>query len=102
MTKKSSCCKATKQPSKPPNSPSKIAPAIARCINGNPNSVRTRLPLLDAQPRLGWNKFRQTLESSFVWLIDQEFLIAGQELLTETHYKEYPGLVVEWFQFGSF
>ncbi len=35
-------------------------------------------------------KFRQTLESTFVWLADEWFLIAGQELPPEPHYEDYP------------
>ncbi len=37
-------------------------------------------------------KFRQQLGSTFAWLADEWFLIAGQELPPESHYEEYPQL----------
>ncbi|MGQ9869932.1 TIGR03279 family radical SAM protein [Leptodesmis sp.] len=35
-------------------------------------------------------KFRQQLGSTFAWLADEWFLIAGQELPPEFHYEDYP------------
>ncbi|MGC8713260.1 MAG: TIGR03279 family radical SAM protein [Leptodesmis sp.] len=35
-------------------------------------------------------KFRQQLGSTFAWLADEWFLIAGQELPPESHYEDYP------------
>jgi len=35
-------------------------------------------------------KFRQQLGSTFVWLADEWFLIAGRELPPESHYEDYP------------
>jgi putative radical SAM enzyme (TIGR03279 family) len=35
-------------------------------------------------------KFRQQASSTFVWLADEWFLIAGQELPLESHYEDYP------------
>ncbi len=35
-------------------------------------------------------KFRQELGSTFAWLADEWFLIAGQELPPESHYEDYP------------
>ena len=34
--------------------------------------------------------FRQQLNSTFAWLADEWFLIAGQEVPTESHYEDYP------------
>ena len=34
--------------------------------------------------------FRQQLGSTFVWLADEWFLIAGRELPPESHYEDYP------------
>jgi putative radical SAM enzyme (TIGR03279 family) len=36
------------------------------------------------------NKFRQQFDSTFAWLADEWFLIAGQELPPESHYEDYP------------
>jgi putative radical SAM enzyme (TIGR03279 family) len=36
------------------------------------------------------NKFRQQCGSTFAWLADEWFLIAGQELPPESHYEDYP------------
>ncbi len=36
------------------------------------------------------DKFRCSLKSTFAWLADEWFLIAGQELPPESHYEEYP------------
>lgn len=38
---------------------------------------------------LSW-QFRQKLDSSVVWLADEWFLIAGEELPSESEYEEYP------------
>ncbi len=35
-------------------------------------------------------KFRQQFDSTFVWLADEWFLIAGRELPPESHYEDYP------------
>ncbi|MBV8886473.1 MAG: TIGR03279 family radical SAM protein [Chroococcidiopsidaceae cyanobacterium CP_BM_RX_35] len=35
-------------------------------------------------------RFRQQLQSTFVWLADEWFLIAGTELPPESHYEDYP------------
>jgi putative radical SAM enzyme (TIGR03279 family) len=35
-------------------------------------------------------KFREKLGSTFAWLADEWFLIAGEELPTESHYEDYP------------
>lgn len=35
-------------------------------------------------------KFRQQLRSTFAWLADEWFLIAGQELPPESYYEDYP------------
>ena len=35
-------------------------------------------------------KFRQELKTTFAWLADEWFLIAGQELPSESHYEDYP------------
>lgn len=35
-------------------------------------------------------KFQQQLRSTFAWLADEWFLIAGQELPLESHYEDYP------------
>ncbi|MBD2021610.1 TIGR03279 family radical SAM protein, partial [Leptolyngbya sp. FACHB-36] len=35
-------------------------------------------------------KFRQQFGSTFAWLADEWFLLAGQELPPESHYEEYP------------
>lgn len=35
-------------------------------------------------------KFRTSLKSTFVWLADEWFLIAGQEIPPESHYENYP------------
>lgn len=35
-------------------------------------------------------KFRQQLGSTFAWLADEWFLIAGEELPLESHYEDYP------------
>lgn len=35
-------------------------------------------------------KFHQQLGSTFAWLADEWFLIAGQELPPESHYEDYP------------
>lgn len=35
-------------------------------------------------------KFRVSLKTTFAWLADEWFLIAGQELPPESHYEEYP------------
>lgn len=35
-------------------------------------------------------KFRQQLGSTFAWLADEWFLIAGQNLPPESHYEDYP------------
>ncbi|MBL1174337.1 TIGR03279 family radical SAM protein [Pantanalinema sp. GBBB05] len=35
-------------------------------------------------------KFRQQLGSTFAWLADEWFLIAGQDLPPESHYEDYP------------
>lgn len=35
-------------------------------------------------------KFQQKFGSTFAWLADEWFLIAGQELPPESHYEEYP------------
>lgn len=35
-------------------------------------------------------KFQQQFESTFAWLADEWFLIAGQELPLESHYEDYP------------
>ncbi|MBV9388375.1 MAG: TIGR03279 family radical SAM protein [Chroococcidiopsidaceae cyanobacterium CP_BM_ER_R8_30] len=35
-------------------------------------------------------RFRQQLQSNFVWLADEWFLIAGTELPPESHYEDYP------------
>ena len=35
-------------------------------------------------------KFRHQVNSTFVWLADEWFLIAGQELPPESHYEDYP------------
>jgi len=35
-------------------------------------------------------KFRQQLRSTFAWLADEWFLIAGQELPPESNYEDYP------------
>ena len=35
-------------------------------------------------------KFRTSLKSTFVWLADEWFLIAGQEVPPESHYENYP------------
>lgn len=35
-------------------------------------------------------KFRTSLKSTCVWLADEWFLIAGQELPPESHYEDYP------------
>ena len=36
------------------------------------------------------DKFRVSLGSTFAWLADEWFLIAGQELPSESHYEDYP------------
>lgn len=36
------------------------------------------------------DKFRASLGSTFAWLADEWFLIAGQELPSESHYEDYP------------
>jgi putative radical SAM enzyme (TIGR03279 family) len=36
------------------------------------------------------NKFRHQLGSTFAWLADEWFLIAGEELPPESHYEDYP------------
>ena len=36
--------------------------------------------------------FRQQFDSTFVWLADEWFLIAGRELPPELHYEDYPQL----------
>ena len=36
------------------------------------------------------DKFRFSLKSTFAWLADEWFLIAGQELPPESHYEDYP------------
>ncbi len=36
------------------------------------------------------HKFRHQLGSTFAWLADEWFLIAGQELPPESHYEDYP------------
>lgn len=36
------------------------------------------------------SKFQQQFESTFAWLADEWFLIAGQELPLESHYEDYP------------
>lgn len=36
------------------------------------------------------DKFRQQLGSTFAWLADEWFLIARQELPSESHYEDYP------------
>lgn len=36
------------------------------------------------------SKFRQELGSTFAWLADEWFLIAGQPLPPESHYEDYP------------
>ncbi len=36
------------------------------------------------------DKFRASLGSTFAWLADEWFLIAGQELPPESHYEDYP------------
>jgi putative radical SAM enzyme (TIGR03279 family) len=35
-------------------------------------------------------KFRHELKSTFAWLADEWFLIAGQDLPSESHYEDYP------------
>jgi putative radical SAM enzyme (TIGR03279 family) len=42
------------------------------------------------QVQLLQEKFRQQLQSTFVWLADEWFLIARQELPPESHYEDYP------------
>ncbi len=36
------------------------------------------------------NQFRTSLKSTFAWLADEWFLIAGEELPPESHYENYP------------
>ena len=36
------------------------------------------------------DKFRFSLKSTFAWLADEWFLIAGEELPPESHYEDYP------------
>ncbi|MBW4636843.1 MAG: TIGR03279 family radical SAM protein [Gloeocapsa sp. UFS-A4-WI-NPMV-4B04] len=36
------------------------------------------------------SKFQQQFRSTFAWLADEWFLIAGQELPLESHYEDYP------------
>ncbi|MDX2232713.1 MAG: TIGR03279 family radical SAM protein [Leptolyngbyaceae cyanobacterium bins.349] len=43
-----------------------------------------------AQVQALQTKFRQQFGSTFVWLADEWFLIAGQELPPESHYEDYP------------
>lgn len=43
-----------------------------------------------AQVQALQDKFRQQLGSTFAWLADEWFLIAGQELPPESHYEDYP------------
>ncbi|MEA5471797.1 TIGR03279 family radical SAM protein [Spirulina sp. 06S082] len=35
-------------------------------------------------------RFQQSLGTTFAWLADEWFLIAGEELPTESHYEDYP------------
>ena len=42
------------------------------------------------QVRLLQTKFSQKLGSTFAWLADEWFLIAGEELPPESHYEDYP------------
>ena len=43
-----------------------------------------------SQVRTLQDKFRFSLKSTFAWLADEWFLIAGQELPPESHYEDYP------------
>lgn len=43
-----------------------------------------------AQVRSLQVQFQQRLKSTFVWLADEWFLIAGEELPPESHYEDYP------------
>lgn len=43
-----------------------------------------------SQVRMLSRQFRQKLSSSVVWLADEWFLIAGEELPSESEYEEYP------------
>jgi putative radical SAM enzyme (TIGR03279 family) len=43
-----------------------------------------------AQVQLLQEKFRAQFGSTFAWLADEWFLIAGQELPSESHYEDYP------------
>ncbi|HEY9692778.1 MAG TPA: TIGR03279 family radical SAM protein [Oculatellaceae cyanobacterium] len=38
------------------------------------------------------NKFRKTFGTTFAWIADEWFLIAGQELPPTSHYEDYPQL----------
>jgi len=44
------------------------------------------------QVQLLQDKFRDSLKTTFAWLADEWFLIAGQELPPTSHYEDYPQL----------
>ena len=44
------------------------------------------------QVQLLQDKFRASLDTTFAWLADEWFLIAGQELPPTSHYEDYPQL----------
>lgn len=45
-----------------------------------------------AQVQAFQNEFRQSFGTNFVWLADEWFLIARQEVPAESHYEDYPQL----------
>lgn len=45
-----------------------------------------------AQVQAFQDEFRQRFDSNFVWLADEWFLIAQQEVPAESHYEDYPQL----------
>jgi putative radical SAM enzyme (TIGR03279 family) len=52
--------------------------------------TRNKAQAVIAQVQELQTKFRHQVNSTFVWLADEWFLIAGQELPPESHYEDYP------------
>lgn len=53
-------------------------------------AVPTKAQEVIAQVQALQTKFRQQLGTTFAWLADEWFLIAGQELPPASHYEDYP------------